>query len=106
MQHKTRIILWSLAGFLLFIVAVVVSFIFCYGPPDTHQEVLPEDFDRRFTPAELQADLDFMLSTFEQVHPDLYFYTKKHTIVTLKDSLAARLSRPMTRVQFYSVRRY
>ena len=71
--------------------------------PQTHRDVPPGEFDRRFTPEELGADLDTMIQVFEEVHPNLYHHTPRERIEAARTETRASLDEPLTRVQFYPV---
>jgi len=55
---------------------------------------------KTFTPAELKKDIDFMFSTLENVHPDLYHYTPRHVIDEARLQVERELHQPMTRLEF------
>lgn len=104
MTKKTKVFLWILGFFFLFFVAVALSVLFGYGPPDihyNHQKVTAAEFSRRFTTTELKSDLDFMMQTLQEVHPDLYYYVPKEEFVAFKAELEKQLTEPMTRREFY-----
>ncbi|RMG45601.1 MAG: hypothetical protein D6718_07050 [Acidobacteria bacterium] len=61
----------------------------------------PEIATRSFSPEELAADLEFVLRTFEEVHPDLYFHVSKESIAARAAELRKALARPMTRKEFW-----
>ncbi|RMF72378.1 MAG: hypothetical protein D6738_11385 [Acidobacteria bacterium] len=46
-------------------------------------------------------DLEFMVSTFEEVHPDLWFRADRESVARLTAELASRIDRPMTRLEFW-----
>ncbi len=55
-------------------------------------------------PAEkLKADLDFMLATLKEVHPNLYAYVPEAQAAKAFDNVRAALDRPMTREAFYQL---
>lgn len=55
----------------------------------------------KHSPEELKYDLDFMVKTMEDVHPDLYRYTPKEEIYKMKSDIERSLDKPMTRIEFY-----
>ena len=60
-----------------------------------------ENFGKRFTPAELQADLNFLVKTSLSVHPS--FYSAVDSLTFQKELLKIRsnLKEPATRIEFY-----
>jgi C-terminal processing protease CtpA/Prc len=54
-----------------------------------------------FTPAELNSDLDTMMRTLEEVHPDLYQRTSRAEIAAARRELEASLTSPLTQREFY-----
>lgn len=94
---------WIL-GFFLFFVAIALYFLLGYSPPDmhyNHHKVTAAEFNRRFTTAELKSDVDFMVETLQEVHPDLYYYVPKEEFVAFKIELEKQLTQLMTRREFY-----
>ena len=67
----------------------------------THNRVQPSEFNKKFQPAELKADLDFLMKTLEEVHPDLYAYTPKSVIAQERARIEREVNSPMTRLDFY-----
>ncbi len=65
--------------------------------------VPPELAKQKFDTSALRADLDYLLQTFEEVHPDLYAYTSREDILALKNQLVSSLNREMTRKEFYPI---
>jgi hypothetical protein len=52
-------------------------------------------------PVKLKEDLDFLFTTLEQTHPNMYAYTDEAEFGKLKNDLYARANRGMDRKQFY-----
>src|SRR5215471_18943585 len=59
--------------------------------------------ERQFSPEEMVEDINTMIRTFEDVHPDLYCYTAKTEIDALKSELIRSLTRPMVEREFVQV---
>jgi hypothetical protein len=57
-------------------------------------------FQKTFTPAELKQDLDFLFTTLENIHPDLYHYTSRETLKAARLKVEQALNEPMTRLEF------
>lgn len=57
-------------------------------------------FQKTFTPAELKQDLDFLFTTLENIHPDLYHYTSRETVNEARLRLEHELHEPVTRLEF------
>ena len=51
---------------------------------------------------QLQEDLDYMIKTMEEVHPNLYFYLPKEIFILKVDSVKKSINRQMTRIEFHS----
>lgn len=86
---------------LILVGAISMSLEFGYKRPQTHRKVTPEEFSREYPVQVLDDDIEFMMQTLEAVHPDLYYYTPRDSILTAKVQLEHSLSKPMTRVEFY-----
>lgn len=69
--------------------------------PVTHAEVRPEEFETKFTPAELASDLDFLVQVCEEVHPRPAAVRSREEILALRTQLCAELDHPLTRVEFW-----
>lgn len=94
-------ILFVLTLALLFVGTVIVALVFGYKRPETHRKVTPEEFSKKYSVQEPRDDIEFMLTTLEDVHPDLYYYTPRDSILIAKMRLEHALSEPMTRIEFY-----
>lgn len=53
------------------------------------------------SPTALRHDLDLLLTTLEQVHPNLYAYVGRQAVGAHVGRLHARLARPITRQEFF-----
>ncbi|HXL02220.1 MAG TPA: hypothetical protein PK016_03755 [Candidatus Atribacteria bacterium] len=60
-----------------------------------------EEVSGKQSPEELKYDLNFLIQTLEDVHPDLYRYTPKEEIYKMKQDIEEYLSEPLTRLEFY-----
>ncbi len=60
-----------------------------------------EEVSGKQSPEELKYDLDFLIQTLEDVHPDLYRYTPQEEIYKMKQDIEEDLSEPLTRLEFY-----
>lgn len=58
---------------------------------------------RKYSPQELKQDLKFMVSTDEQVHPDLYVHTTKAVFDSAIARAQMELDTPMTSLRFYEI---
>jgi len=52
-------------------------------------------------PKQLREDLQFLLDTIEQVHPNMYAYTSEDRFTRLKAAVFEQIERPMSRVEFF-----
>ena len=59
--------------------------------------------EKQFSPEEMIEDINTMIRTFEDVHPDLYCYTSKTEIDALKSELIRSLTRPLVEREFVQV---
>lgn len=55
---------------------------------------------RMLTPAEMKGDLDCMMATFDEVHPNLYFKVSREKLTEARRQLESKLNQPLTVVQF------
>jgi hypothetical protein len=53
------------------------------------------------TPAELRADLDLLVKTIEESHPNMYAYVSKEEFAEVRRDLCDAIARPMTPLEFY-----
>ncbi len=61
------------------------------------------DTERLYSPIELEDDLDYLLETLEDVHPNLYAFTLKDTIDALKNKIVSTISDSMTSFEFWKL---
>ncbi len=54
-------------------------------------------------PDKLKADLDFLLKTIEDVHPNMYAYTSKEEFANQRQAAYQQIDRAMTPPEFYRV---
>jgi C-terminal processing protease CtpA/Prc len=104
MKKVTKFFLPLIILALVILLTLVLAFLKGYQNIDmveTHKRVQPSEFNRRFQPAELKADLDFLMKTLEEVHPDLYAYTPKSIITQESIRIEGEIDSPMTRLNFY-----
>jgi hypothetical protein len=104
MKKVTKFFLPLIILVMTILLSLVLAFLKGYQNIDivkTHKRVQPSEFDRRFQPAELKTDLDFLIKTLEEVHPDLYAYTPKSIITQERTRIEAEINSPMTRLDFY-----
>jgi Peptidase family S41 len=66
-----------------------------------HATVAAAEFDRTFTPSELQADFLFLTATIERLHPRFDAIVERDAYEQKKASILASLDRSMTRETFY-----
>lgn len=52
-------------------------------------------------PKQMKEDLDFLFSTIEEVHPNMYAYTPKEEFVLHRDDLYRQIDQPLGVVEFY-----
>lgn len=69
--------------------------------PQTHQEMPPEEFGRKYDVDQLKLDLDFLVQTLAAVHPDLYAYTSQEAFIQERRRIEQQLESPLTRIEFY-----
>jgi hypothetical protein len=83
-----------LLGYLLALSTCAIALL----PASTaHAQAAP----RRSTVSELLDDLSILRQTFEQAHAGLYRYTTKASIDSAFDAIRARLTRPLSELEFY-----
>jgi len=91
---------------LLALLIIEFSLIFLSGckffnPPETPKGIPPEQFGKKYTVENIKLDLDFLVRTLEDVHPDLYAYTAQKIFLKEYRSLKQKLTSPLTRIEFY-----
>jgi hypothetical protein len=69
--------------------------------PQAHQEVPPEEFGREYTVDQLNSDLDFLVQTLEDVHPNLHVYVTHEAFIQKHRAIEQKLISPLTCVEFY-----
>lgn len=60
-------------------------------------------YPKPISPDELKQDLDFLLKTIEEVHPNMYAYTGKEEFDPLREKLYESIDHPMNRLEFYKL---
>jgi hypothetical protein len=55
---------------------------------------------RLFTPSELKADLSFLLTTLENIHPSLYHHRTREAVKSDLDSVRSAITEPLSRLEF------
>ncbi|HHS12909.1 MAG TPA: hypothetical protein ENN03_03965, partial [bacterium] len=54
-----------------------------------------------YSPEALKHDLEFLIQTMEEVHPNLYAYTPKEKIDEIQSAIKKNIQTPLTRIDFY-----
>jgi len=62
-----------------------------------------ESNETKYPPEQLIEDLDYLFTTLESIHPDLYFYTPKDTIDLYRNAVIAKLDKPKTLLEFWKL---
>jgi hypothetical protein len=57
--------------------------------------------ERGIPPKFLKEDVDFLLRSIEEIHPNPYAYTPKEDIYKMKMDIIKQIDHPMTRFEFY-----
>jgi hypothetical protein len=92
----------SLRAWILFAAAcALVPACRLVGPPASHRRAAPELMDRKFSAAEIRADLMALLSALEDVHPDPYCVISKEEFQRELEVVAAACGNSTTRLEFY-----
>ena len=65
------------------------------------QKKVPYDIHKKYTAAELKADLTTLKEQLETVHTGLYTYTSKAELAATFAKIAASITQPMTSIEFY-----
>jgi len=55
---------------------------------------------KKYTPAQLYQDLDFLFKKFEVIHPNYFSETPRDTVIRRYNDLKGRITKPMTRIDF------
>lgn len=69
--------------------------------PTVHTVMKPEEFEKKYSPQELTSDLKMLTETLDAVHPNLYVYSSRSEIDSLRRIVEHELTAPMTRKEFY-----
>jgi len=105
MKKRTKILLFPVLFLvLIFLLIIILALVEGYQKIDiagTHQRVPAAEFDRTYSPGELKQDLNFLMQTLEQMHPNLYCYTPGSIIAREKKRIEQELTIPMSRIDFY-----
>ena len=94
---------WKIALGLLLILGVISFLSHVHYRNYKVRPVKTELFDSRFDGNALNADVDFMLKTFEAVHPNLYAHISRDSVFAVKNLLLSRITRKLTRTEFFPV---
>jgi C-terminal processing protease CtpA/Prc len=104
MKRSTKFLLIPILLIIVIVLSLALAFFGGYEAFNiyaTHQTVQPSEFDKKFQPAELKPDLDFLIQTLESVHPNLYAYTPKSVMDIERERIVAELTFPLSRIEFY-----
>lgn len=63
----------------------------------------PEDIGRCYTKSELTDDLEFMLQTMEEVHPNLFFHLSREDMKPLVEDVKRKLLDGQNRIEFFAL---
>ncbi len=66
----------------------------------TQKKTEPTNPNKLYSPEELKEDLDYLFQTMEDVHPNLYAYTPKSVIDSLREKATGQLTNPKTAFEF------
>lgn len=58
---------------------------------------------KKYSPKELEEDLNFLINTDEQVHPNLFVHTPKVIFDSMITSIRKKINKPMTSLEFYKI---
>ena len=58
---------------------------------------------KKYAPAQLRQDLDFLFKKFEDIHPDYFKETPRDTVLKRYHTLKASIIQPMTRLDFMNL---
>lgn len=61
------------------------------------------EINKKYSPKQLKEDLDFLIQTYEQVHPNLYLFTSKKIIDSTIAFIRNKLNSPITSFEFYKL---
>lgn len=86
---------------LLFVVIVLVVLIALNSPSFEPGEVKPSDLEQVYEREALLADLEYLVGTLEQVHPDLYGQVARAQIEAERQRIQGAIGETMTRLEFY-----
>lgn len=71
--------------------------------PVTHTVLKPSELGKLYSPEELRSDLNTVMETLGDVHPNLYAFTPKSVIDSARGKIEGVLTIPMTRIAFYEL---
>ena len=86
---------WVIGG--LFVIICVDLLLGC------EDEAVKRAGPQFLTPEEMAADLDFVLTTIEDVHPNMYAFIDEDEFLNRLDRARAALAEPMSSLDFYKV---
>ncbi len=61
------------------------------------------EINKKYQPAQLKEDFDFLFKTFKQVHPDLFEYTDESVVDSVFALTRNKLNHSMTAFEFYKL---
>lgn len=61
------------------------------------------DVEKRYSKSELTEDLEFLFNTLEEIHPNLYLYTDKIVIDSLRTYISQYINSPLTSLGFWKL---
>ena len=84
---------------ILKLVLIFLTSIYLAACSSTKQ--LPISTTTKYSPKELKEDLNFLIQTDAQVHPNLFLHTSKSVFDSMITVVRTKLNKPMTSFEFY-----
>lgn len=113
MKKRMRIILKiSLVGFILIIILVLIASTtkFQFIRNDTmeyfysqHKKIDSTHIDEKISKEQIFEDIDFLVKSIEEIHPNPYCYISKDSFYSYKDSIKQQIRRETTRDELFQL---
>lgn len=85
-------------------ITILISLIFSGCAGFLSNKSKPEiDVEKRYSKSELTEDLEFLFNTLEEIHPNLYLYTDKIVIDSLRTHISQYINSPLTSMGFWKL---
>lgn len=82
-------------------IIVIILAAGCSYIPREPSPITVDEIGKEYSPEELLEDLDYLFTTLEEIHPDLFAFTSREKVYAEKAKVKESLTEPIDRQEFY-----